>query len=50
LLASPAALQALDRGLSLDAVVATYQTELAAFIAKREKYLLYASGDCPGPN
>jgi len=46
LLASPDALRALDQGLPLDAVVATYQSELAAFVAKREKYLLYASGDC----
>jgi uncharacterized protein YbbC (DUF1343 family) len=48
LLVHPDAMRAIDRGLPLDAIVATFQTELAAFVAKRAKYLLYASGDCSG--
>ena len=49
LLGCPAATNAIDQGMTLDAIVATYQADLAAFIAKREKYLLYASGDCARP-
>ena len=48
LLGCPAATRAIDQGMALDVIVATYQTDLAAFIAKREKYLLYAPGDCAG--
>jgi uncharacterized protein YbbC (DUF1343 family) len=46
LLVNPAARRAVDAGLPLDAIVGTYAAELAAFIAKREKYLLYGTGDC----
>lgn len=48
LLGCPAATAAIDRGLPLDAIVATYQADLESFKAKREKYLLYAAGDCAG--
>jgi uncharacterized protein YbbC (DUF1343 family) len=44
LLVHPETMRAIDRGAPLDAIVATYQSELAAFAAKREKYLLYR--DC----
>jgi uncharacterized protein YbbC (DUF1343 family) len=44
LLVHPETMRAIDRGLPLDAIVGTYQSELAAFAAKREKYLLYR--DC----
>jgi uncharacterized protein YbbC (DUF1343 family) len=47
LLVHSAAMRALDQGLPLDAVVETYRTELAAFRAKREKYLLYDAGCSP---
>ncbi|HEY4014100.1 MAG TPA: exo-beta-N-acetylmuramidase NamZ domain-containing protein [Polyangiaceae bacterium] len=46
LLAHPPAMRALEAGLPLDEVMATYAAELAAFVAKREKYLLYGTGDC----
>jgi uncharacterized protein YbbC (DUF1343 family) len=42
LLAHRGVMQAIERGLPLDAIVATYEAELRAFAAKREKYLLYA--------
>jgi uncharacterized protein YbbC (DUF1343 family) len=44
LLVHPETMRAIDRAAPLDAIVATYQSELAAFAAKREKYLLYR--DC----
>jgi uncharacterized protein YbbC (DUF1343 family) len=47
LLVSQAAVNAIDAGLPIDAVVDTYRVELAAFMTKREKYLLYASVPCP---
>jgi uncharacterized protein YbbC (DUF1343 family) len=46
LLVHPEAMRAIDGGLPLGAIVETYQTELTAFAAKREKYLLYRPGDC----
>ena len=46
LLSHPETLRAIDAGLPLDAIVATYRAELAAFMTKREKYLLYGSRDC----
>jgi uncharacterized protein YbbC (DUF1343 family)/CubicO group peptidase (beta-lactamase class C family) len=46
LLVHPDALHAIDSGRSLAAVVETYRTELVAFMAKREKYLLYGGVDC----
>jgi uncharacterized protein YbbC (DUF1343 family)/CubicO group peptidase (beta-lactamase class C family) len=49
LLVHPDAMKAIDGGLPLDAVVDTYRPELAAFITKREKYLLYGTGACPAP-
>jgi uncharacterized protein YbbC (DUF1343 family) len=45
LLVHPETLSAIDAGLPLAAVVQTYQAELAAFMTKREKYLLYGSGE-----
>lgn len=49
LLASPAALTAIDRGASVDAVVATWGPSLTRFVADREKYLLYPRRSCPPP-
>jgi uncharacterized protein YbbC (DUF1343 family) len=49
LLVSHDAMKALDAGLPLDAVVDTYRAELAAFMTKREKYLLYGSAPCSAP-
>jgi uncharacterized protein YbbC (DUF1343 family) len=49
LLVHPQAMRAIEAGLPLDAVVGTYAAELAAFAAKREKYLLYGTGDCLAP-
>jgi uncharacterized protein YbbC (DUF1343 family) len=46
LVGDPRILRAIDTGLSLDAIVATYQAELAAFEAKRSKYLLYDDAGC----
>ncbi len=46
LLVHPAAMRAIDAGLPLASIAETYRAELAAFMAKREKYLLYASTDC----
>jgi uncharacterized protein YbbC (DUF1343 family)/CubicO group peptidase (beta-lactamase class C family) len=40
------AMKAIDEGLPLAAIVETYSAELAAFAAKREKYLLYRPGEC----
>jgi uncharacterized protein YbbC (DUF1343 family)/CubicO group peptidase (beta-lactamase class C family) len=39
-------MRAIDAGLPLASIVDVYRPELAAFVAKREKYLLYGSGDC----
>jgi uncharacterized protein YbbC (DUF1343 family) len=47
LLVHPETMNAIDAGLSLASIVDTYQVELAAFMTKREKYLLYGAGDCP---
>jgi uncharacterized protein YbbC (DUF1343 family) len=47
LLVHPDAMRAIDGGLPLAAVVETYRAELAAFMTKREKYLLYGAGECP---
>jgi uncharacterized protein YbbC (DUF1343 family)/CubicO group peptidase (beta-lactamase class C family) len=46
LLVHPDTMRAIDRGAPLEAIVATYQGELTAFAAKREKYLLYRDRDC----
>jgi uncharacterized protein YbbC (DUF1343 family) len=46
LLVHPGAMRAIDANLPLEAIVTTYGTELAAFAAKREKYLLYDSENC----
>jgi uncharacterized protein YbbC (DUF1343 family) len=46
LLVHPDAMTAIDAGLPLAAIVETYRAELAAFITKREKYLLYGTGEC----
>jgi uncharacterized protein YbbC (DUF1343 family) len=46
LLVQREAMRAIDGGLPLGAITETYQTELAAFAAKREKYLLYRPADC----
>jgi uncharacterized protein YbbC (DUF1343 family) len=48
LLVSAPAMRAIDAGLPLDAIVDTYRVDLAAFVAKREKYLLYGRAGC-GP-
>ena len=43
-------IKAIDDGLPLAAIVDTYRAELAAFVNKREKYLLYDEGGCaPNP-
>jgi uncharacterized protein YbbC (DUF1343 family) len=47
LLVHPEAMTAIDAGLPLAAIVETYRAELAAFMTKREKYLLYGAGPCP---
>jgi hypothetical protein len=39
-------MEAIDKGLPLTDIVATFRVELATFAAKREKYLLYVPGDC----
>ncbi len=49
LLAHAAAMNAIDAGMSLDAIVETYKLELASFLAKRDKYLLYGSAACTVP-
>ena len=46
LLVHPDTIAALERGLPLAAIVDTYGDELAAFRAKREKYLLYGNAAC----
>ncbi len=47
LLVHPQAMSAIDAGLPLASIVETYRGELLAFMAKREKYLLYGLLDCP---
>jgi uncharacterized protein YbbC (DUF1343 family) len=49
LLVHPETMRAIAADLSLDAIVATYRDELAAFMTKRQKYLLYGSRDCTAP-
>jgi uncharacterized protein YbbC (DUF1343 family) len=50
LLVHPATMSAIEAGLPLAAIVDTYRVELAAFMTKREKYLLYGTEECaPGP-
>jgi uncharacterized protein YbbC (DUF1343 family) len=50
LLVHPEAIRAIEAGLPLDAIVDTYRSELALFMTKREKYLLYGTGECsPAP-
>ena len=44
MLVHPAAMKAIDAGLPLASIVETYRPELAAFAAKRAKYLLYGTG------
>jgi uncharacterized protein YbbC (DUF1343 family) len=46
LLVHPEAMRALDHGLPVASIVETYRSELAAFAAKREKYLLYGAAGC----
>ncbi|MDP9001127.1 MAG: DUF1343 domain-containing protein [Myxococcota bacterium] len=47
LLANTEAMSAIGAGLSLASIVMTYRAELAAFAVKRQKYLLYGTGECP---
>jgi uncharacterized protein YbbC (DUF1343 family) len=49
LLVHPNTMAALGAGLPLPSIVDTYQDELASFMKKREKYLLYSTGECPPP-
>jgi uncharacterized protein YbbC (DUF1343 family) len=46
LLVHAGAMRAIDEGLPLGSIIETYRVELAAFAAKREKYLLYGSRGC----
>ena len=46
LLVHPEAASAIDAGLPLASIVDTYRAELAAFMNKREKYLLYGTEEC----
>jgi uncharacterized protein YbbC (DUF1343 family) len=46
LLVHSEAMRAIEAGLPIESIVETYRAELAAFVAKREKYLLYAAGRC----
>jgi uncharacterized protein YbbC (DUF1343 family) len=46
LLVYPAAMQTIDAGAPLTTIVDTYRGDLAAFAAKREKYLLYGGEAC----
>jgi len=46
LLASKPATDAIARGEGVDAVMATWEAELAHFKAEREKYLLYSTRSC----
>jgi uncharacterized protein YbbC (DUF1343 family) len=46
LLVHPDAMNAIDAGLPLASIVDTYRGELAAFMNKREKYLLYGAQEC----
>jgi uncharacterized protein YbbC (DUF1343 family)/CubicO group peptidase (beta-lactamase class C family) len=47
LLGHPDLMRAIDAGEPLDVIVGLYRSELAAFMIKREKYLLYGDGTCP---
>jgi uncharacterized protein YbbC (DUF1343 family) len=47
LLVHPDTMKALDTGLPLASITETYRSELEAFAAKREKYLLYGGSACP---
>ncbi len=47
LLVHPETMSALDAGAPFASVLQTYRAELAAFMTKREKYLLYGIGPCP---
>jgi uncharacterized protein YbbC (DUF1343 family)/CubicO group peptidase (beta-lactamase class C family) len=47
LVVHPETVSAIDAGAPLASVLQTYRAELAAFMTKREKYLLYATGACP---
>jgi uncharacterized protein YbbC (DUF1343 family) len=49
LLVHPDTMAALGAGLPLSSIVDTYRDELASFVKKREKYLLYGS-ECPPPD
>jgi uncharacterized protein YbbC (DUF1343 family) len=49
LLAHAQALKAIEEGLPLSSIAETFRAELAAFAAKREKYLLYGDIECPRP-
>ncbi len=46
LLVQPETMRALDEGLPLASIVETYRSQLEAFVAKREKYLLYGGRGC----
>jgi uncharacterized protein YbbC (DUF1343 family) len=46
LVVHPDTVHAIEQGQPLDAVVATYEGELVAFTAKRDKYLLYDTASC----
>jgi uncharacterized protein YbbC (DUF1343 family) len=46
LLVHPDLMRAVDAGQPLDVIVGSYRAELAAFMIKREKYLLYGDGVC----
>ena len=46
-IANPKTLEAIRTGKSVNDIQATWSVDLAAFRAKREKYLLYAAGPCP---
>ncbi len=43
------AMSAIDAGLPVASIVETYRVELAAFLTKREKYLLYGTCRSPAP-
>jgi uncharacterized protein YbbC (DUF1343 family) len=47
LLGHPDLMRAIDAGEPLDVIVGLYRSELAAFMTKRDKYLLYGDGVCP---
>jgi uncharacterized protein YbbC (DUF1343 family)/CubicO group peptidase (beta-lactamase class C family) len=49
LLVHPEAMNAIDAGLPLGSIVDTFRAELVRFMAKRDKYLLYGTRECPSP-